>query len=76
MRNDPFAAYRNGGASYTATTGDDGRTLQLVALDLAAFHEVAHSIIAIANASGWHVAELRHSVPGGNVASLTTTPRR
>src|SRR5262249_27793469 len=51
MKADPFASYRSGGESFTATTGADGRSLVLRATDVAAFHNTAHAIIATANAS-------------------------
>jgi hypothetical protein len=72
--NDPFAEYRTPQPSFDSATGTDGRTLQLVAIDLAAFHPVADSVIALANKCGWRVTRMhRH---GPNIELLTITPHR
>jgi hypothetical protein len=76
MRDDPFAQYRKSGPSFNAVTAADGRGLTLTAKDMAAFHGTAHAVIALANQHGWRVAQLRHTHPGANIASLTITPSR
>jgi hypothetical protein len=74
MTPDPFSEFRKSQSSFDAVTGTDGRTLQLVAIDLAQFHPIAHAAIEIANRHGWRVTRL-HRV-GANIERLTVTPHR
>jgi hypothetical protein len=76
MRDDPFIEFRTSQKSFDAVTGTDGRSLTLVATDVAHFHSAAHQVIALANKYGWRVTEIRHQLPGANVASITVTPAR
>jgi hypothetical protein len=76
MKDDVFAAYRASTPLYDSVTADDGLTLTLRAVDVAAFHGTAHEVIALANRSHWRVHRLHHAVPGGNIAELTVSPNR
>ncbi len=75
MRSDPFKQFRQSVAgSYTATTGADGLTLTLTAVDVVAFHIVAVDAIEIANRFGWRVPRLVRSHPGGNISEVIVAP--
>jgi hypothetical protein len=74
MKADPFIEYRKSSALFTAVTADDGLTLTLRAIDVAAFHGIAHAVIEIANRIGWRVERLHRD--GVNIARLTVAPAR
>jgi hypothetical protein len=71
---DTFAKFRSSTAAYTAITGSDGRSLNLRAIDIAAFNPVANEVLTLANKNGWRIRSIQRLRPDGNILQIEIAP--